>query len=38
MTNLRQEEKDSYNELLETIVESLDITETQFNNLIKSYK
>lgn len=38
MLNLRQEEKDSYNELLTYIVESLDITETQFKNLIKSYK
>lgn len=38
MNNLSQNEKDSYNELLTSIVESLDITDTQFNNLIKSYK
>lgn len=36
--NLRQEEIESYDNLLKAIVESLDITETQFNNLVRSYK
>lgn len=34
---LTAEQKQSYNELLYAIVESLDITKTQFNNLQRSY-
>ena len=38
MEKFNAEERKSYNELLTYIIDSLDITETQFNNLTKSYK
>ena len=36
--NLSEEQKEEFKDILETLGESLDITETQFDNLARSYK
>lgn len=36
--NLSQEQKEEFKEILETLGESLDITQTQYDNLTRSYK
>ena len=35
--NLSEEQKEEFKDILETLGESLDITETQFDNLVRSY-
>lgn len=37
MKSLNKEEKEELNDIFETLAETLDITETQYNNLKKSY-
>lgn len=36
--NLSEEQKEEFKDILETLGESLDITQTQYDNLTKSYK
>ena len=36
--NLSEEQKEEFKDILETLGESLDINETQFDNLARSYK
>lgn len=38
MRNLTFEQKDEFKDIIETLGESLDITQTQYDNLTKSYK
>ena len=35
---LNKEQKEEFKDILETLGESLDITQTQYDNLVKSYK
>lgn len=35
---LSKEQKEEFKDILETLGESLDITQTQYDNLTKSYK
>lgn len=38
MRQLTKEQKEDFKDILETLGEALDITQTQYDNLTKSYK